>query len=117
VRAYDERTQLATLHVALLAHARHPPPGLADACAAHLSLKRGAVLAAAACWAADAARYRAVHGAEGLQRDFAERLAAVTGAPPAPVRSRIYFVVEACTLRASPVPASCHAAAVARALL
>lgn len=77
MRAYDERTQLATLQYAMLAYLRHPPRGFDQLVRLHLSYQRGKILATIDRWSREAEEFRQQHGNSGLHSEFLGRLKAL----------------------------------------
>lgn len=77
VRRYDERTQLATLQHAILAHVRSAPVGFEALVQRHFALKRGAIMAAVERWGREGEEYRRAVGRQGLAEDYGRRLGAV----------------------------------------
>lgn len=74
VRCYDERTQLATLRVGIIAHIRSPPSGFEEVVRLHLSMKRGEIMQTARRWLQEGKEYRELNGVTGVSEEFEERM-------------------------------------------
>jgi hypothetical protein len=74
VRCYDERTQLATLRVAIIAHIRSPPAGFEETVRLHLLMKRGEIMQTARRWLQEGRDYRELNGVTGVSEEFEERM-------------------------------------------
>jgi len=74
VRCYDERTQLATLRVAIIAHIRSPPAGFEETVRLHLLMKRGEIMQTARRWLQEGREYRELNGVTGVSQEFEERM-------------------------------------------